>query len=392
MATESTDTSDSQRNFAEFFLHPDLCKDPDILYRGRTLVLILCSFLAFIPFAITVLFISPMPFSALLGGLIADCLAGLGIVVVLLRLKFSGNYVASSHIATAIPFVAVLFGIINTGGINHSPVTQLLLIPLMMAYFFNGVRGGVITSLLGVLAIVALMLIDLAGVSWIQMIPQSTALTAQGIALVLVFIIVTSLSVVYEHTSLQLKRDRDEKHREITRLAHTDPLTGLSNRRNFDNTLLERIKSCRDNESTEPVSLCYLDLNGFKKINDRHGHDVGDQVLSAIAIRLLSALRHADLVGRQGGDEFMLLLEDSGNSTAIKRNAERLLKVIAEPIETSAGLLAVSGSLGFALFPNDATDIDQLKRCADEAMYKAKNQNTGWAYFNDGNSLPDGTD
>jgi diguanylate cyclase (GGDEF)-like protein len=127
--------------------------------------------------------------------------------------------------------------------------------------------------------------------------------------------------------------------------------------------------------------LCYLDLDGFKPINDRYGHDVGDEVLRVISERLRSCIREGDSVGRHGGDEFTLLFNSVRNETEVELIARRLVQAITPPISTSAGVVSVQGSLGFARFPSDGDNEDALKSAADKAMYLAKAQGGGWRSY-----------
>jgi diguanylate cyclase (GGDEF)-like protein len=122
-----------------------------------------------------------------------------------------------------------------------------------------------------------------------------------------------------------------------------------------------------------------LDLDGFKPINDEFGHDVGDEVLQIVSERLLGCLRESDYVGRQGGDEFMLIFDAVNTTAQVEVFAKRVAQMIELPIHTSVGSLHVTGSLGFALFPGSADDADALKTAADRAMYAAKRSRSGWS-------------
>ena len=160
-------------------------------------------------------------------------------------------------------------------------------------------------------------------------------------------------------------------------LAFHDPLTGLPNRTMFEQHLgLALARARRDDLA---VAVLFLDLDAFKPVNDTHGHETGDQVLRQMGARLRQAVRETDLVARQGGDEFLMLIADlplGGHGEdareAVDRVAGRVFEAIAEPFRMRSGTLALRASVGRALFPLDAQDGAELIRAADEAMYTQK--------------------
>lgn len=157
----------------------------------------------------------------------------------------------------------------------------------------------------------------------------------------------------------------------VNELATIDPLTGVSNRRHFLEQALHEIE--RASRYQHPVSLLMLDADHFKQINDRYGHMAGDQVLRAIAMRCSADLREIDVIGRYGGEEFLVLLPETPIPQALAV-AERLRDVIgSEPVSTDIGPVAVSVSIGVASFPAGATGtFEQLLDQVDKALYKAK--------------------
>lgn len=161
-----------------------------------------------------------------------------------------------------------------------------------------------------------------------------------------------------------------EQQRRLERMAHYDALTGLPNRVLFADRLELALRGARRRGRT--LAVCYLDLDGFKPVNDRWGHRTGDALLVEIAQRLRSTLRDTDTVARLGGDEFVLLLGDLADAGEGLRLLNRLLSAIAEPVSIAPGTLQVSASIGVTLFPDDDSDAETLLRHADEAMYLAK--------------------
>jgi diguanylate cyclase (GGDEF)-like protein/PAS domain S-box-containing protein len=159
---------------------------------------------------------------------------------------------------------------------------------------------------------------------------------------------------------------------DLTRLALQDPLTGLANRTLLDDRL--RVALARAGRHGSLTGVLFLDLDGFKAINDEHGHHVGDELLRAVARRLRAVLRPADVVARLGGDEFVAICEELSGLEEAHAIASRVEVAIADPIDTDAGPLTVCASVGLALAEGSRdADADELIRRADEAMYRAKN-------------------
>jgi|GEM_PF-703225 len=156
----------------------------------------------------------------------------------------------------------------------------------------------------------------------------------------------------------------------LQRLAHYDPLTRLPNRALLADRLEQAI--ARSRRSGEEFAVAYLDLDGFKEVNDRLGHDAGDLLLIEIADRLRSVLRGEDTVARLGGDEFVLLLSNAGPPGEWRVAVERMLARIVEPVMLDGEPITVSASVGVTLFPDDDAPPELLLRHADQAMYLAK--------------------
>lgn len=159
-------------------------------------------------------------------------------------------------------------------------------------------------------------------------------------------------------------RDR----RSLQRQASTDELTGLVNRREFERIAAEALEAA-DRFGTG-LCVMVIDLNGFKQVNDTLGHPFGDLVLKASSERLVAAVRDTDVVGRWGGDEFVIMLPGLEDRTAVRSSAERISETLSRsPV---VGDTTMTASIGAAIFPRHGADLDALMRAADVAMYAAK--------------------
>lgn len=160
---------------------------------------------------------------------------------------------------------------------------------------------------------------------------------------------------------------------ELRFLAHHDPLTALTNRSLFNDRLDAALHEAqRHNRS---LALLFVDIDGFKGINDMHGHAMGDRVLCAIARRLERCVRESDLVARMGGDEFTLMLTDIQSPEAVALRVAQILAVMAEPLGAEfGGLTMPSCSIGVAVYPANGLDADALLSHADGDMYRIKRQ------------------
>ena len=152
--------------------------------------------------------------------------------------------------------------------------------------------------------------------------------------------------------------------------AGHDALTHLPNRNLLTDRLRQSVAQALRQQTL--LAVCYLDLDGFKPINDRYGHDIGDRVLVAVAERLSSIIRDSDTVARIGGDEFVLLLTGAARPTDFRPVLDRLVAEIAAPYQVDNKQLSVTASIGVALCPLDDSDPDTILRHADQAMYVAK--------------------
>jgi len=180
---------------------------------------------------------------------------------------------------------------------------------------------------------------------------------------------------------ISVLRDLGERRRwleQIQHLAYHDGLTDLPNRRLLRERAEQLLALARRHKF--PVALGYLDLDRFKEVNDTLGHDAGDELLQAVAVRLARVARETDTVARLGGDEFAILWPQTGHEGA-RIAASRVLECFQQPFSVRQEVISVEASLGIAVFPGDGDSLDELMRAADVAMYRAKAARSGFAFY-----------
>ena len=161
-----------------------------------------------------------------------------------------------------------------------------------------------------------------------------------------------------------------ENEQRMTQLAHQDALTSLPNRLSFLIRAQQTVALTQRRKSR--LALMFIDLDGFKPINDVHGHEAGDQLLQQVAVRLGEGFRKADMVARYGGDEFVALLTDIRDPAAAAALADKIIAKLSLPYRVNETDVVIGASIGIAFLPDDAVDMDSLIAQADAAMYDAK--------------------
>jgi diguanylate cyclase (GGDEF)-like protein/PAS domain S-box-containing protein len=166
--------------------------------------------------------------------------------------------------------------------------------------------------------------------------------------------------------------------REIIHSAEYDYLTGLPNRMLLNDRVTQAISMA--SRHTKRIAILFMDLNGFKRINDSLGHATGDKLLQSISQRLLNCIRASDTVSRHGGDEFVVLLSELDNRQGAATTAKKLLDAVAKPHFIDGQSLEITASIGVSIYPEDGGDAYTLFSNADVAMYEAKDSPTGPGY------------
>jgi len=170
---------------------------------------------------------------------------------------------------------------------------------------------------------------------------------------------------------------REDREEELEKIAYVDAVTRLPNRRYGMDQL--RLAIARAERSGESVIAYFIDLDGFKAVNDEFGHAVGDEFLAITSARLRAVLREGDVLARVGGDEFLAMQITSRDDTSVLRLGERLIEAASEPAIFDGRAVKVGASVGIASYPRDARTADELLEQADQAMYASKRAGKGVA-------------
>ena len=185
------------------------------------------------------------------------------------------------------------------------------------------------------------------------------------------------LSVVNQRVRRVIDATRAERN--VRQLAYNDTLTGLPNRLLFVDYLTRGIE--RNAARNSSFALLFLDLDRFKYINDTLGHEAGDQLLATMAQRLKGCVRTDDFVARLGGDEFTLFLDDLPNAAVAASVAQNICRTVSAPLTLCGQEIVITASIGISMYPADGSDVSNLLRHADTAMYRAKNTGSGFCYY-----------
>ncbi|HEY2428946.1 MAG TPA: sensor domain-containing diguanylate cyclase [Acidimicrobiales bacterium] len=187
------------------------------------------------------------------------------------------------------------------------------------------------------------------------------------VALLVLLALASVIVVVLTYKRATARREYQER---LTHMAHHDTLTGLVNRQLFTETMQAALARARRHD--RGVAVLYVDLDGFKGVNDKLGHDVGDQLLLEVADRLRGCVRAGDVVARIGGDEFTVVMEDVASAELARTIADRIVVELARPVVMGEHSTTVGGSVGVAFSPDGQDSVEGLLRNADLAMYRAK--------------------
>jgi diguanylate cyclase (GGDEF)-like protein len=299
----------------------------------------------------------------------ATASASIGILFVLALFRATGRRFLAAQVFAVIASIA-LVGLTPVIGTTTGPMPALyVLVPAtvtLLAGRASGIGWGV--ALLG--AAVFLRVLEQRGVALAVQAPPDKLVPAATAIYFVVFVLVVAALQVYDRLGDRLAEELEGERRRFAHLAAHDPLTKLPNRLVFQSRVREAMG--RTSRTNYPFALVYLDLDGFKSVNDRFGHSIGDAVLQEVAARLTACTRENDVTARLGGDEFALLLDGVSTVDEAATVAAKILREVTEPMRFGGDEVGVGASLGFALHPECGGDAESLEQLADGAMYAAK--------------------
>jgi diguanylate cyclase (GGDEF)-like protein len=260
------------------------------------------------------------------------------------------------------------FGLLSNG-INALLLTCMIVSMLysMRAAIFCGVAIALSTAVAGIGFTTGYLVIPVDANAYVK----NPIVWSGSILVPILFTILVIISISVFQESIRALLAEVQRQRDV--IAHQaihDSLTGLPSLRLATDRL--EVSIHRAHRSNTKVALMFVDLDGFKTVNDGHGHDAGDYVLTEVGKRLKQAVRTADTAARIGGDEFLVVLSEIPDRRVAAEVAEKIIRAIAEPILFKDQPLSVTASIGISVFPDDGGDVRLLKRVADQSMYGVK--------------------
>lgn len=356
--------------------------DANLQFRARVLVSAWILFIfALIFFGAFTAFL-PMKMEARLSALFLSGSLSLYIMILLFLFHKSGNYRLYAHISIALAFVSISVSVFFADAPLKSPSLGLFYVIPVLAVFFLGKKSGWLWTFLTVICFFGFLILQKLDFPFLDFYDSRFVVETVLASHVLGMVGISGMVFSYENANRKLRESRDFESRRYHFLANHDELTGLANRRKFEDQIAQAISALGILNKKEKLALMYLDLDGFKPINDRYGHNAGDLILKTVAERIQQILQnHPGFAARHGGDEFLILLERIESNEQLLEFLEYLLYCIHKPVQFEGHSLSVSASVGVAIFPKHAQDVWSLIKLADAAMYQAKEKKNAYKIY-----------
>lgn len=305
-----------------------------------------------------------------------------GYTLTLIIFKLTSSVLIASNCFLMVLVITIFPPVLITGGYQISPVIHMYMLVPVSAFLLTGLVGGLIWTVFTITCCLGLAIAYQTNLFQMQLIPSQELIDILRIGLhIMLFCMVAGVLVVYELINENLKNNLNEEKSKFEHRASHDALTSIPNRFEFFRRLNTGINECGNRQ--QKLAVVYIDLDGFKPVNDQYGHHAGDELLKVIAVRLQNVLRSSDTVARLGGDEFSLILPGLNVPEDINMVVSKVLGAIREPIEIDGHNIIVHGSAGVSVYPDHSEDTNTLCKQADQAMYKAKEQHNTFVYFSD---------
>ncbi len=294
---------------------------------------------------------------------------GFAVLLTVLILRYLHNRIAAMHILLFAFTSAFTIACVYFGG-TRSPTFALLILAPVMAGIVGSVRATLFWTSLVILIWSVILGLERLGLEFTQIIMPQNYNLAITLAYASMGLAVVSVIIIYAEMNKHLRHSLQKANRELEHLSSHDALTGLYNRRFYNQRMARALE--RAKQQGRPLGLLVFDLDDFKEVNDTYGHGMGDALLVELGARLRSQVRETDLIARLGGDEFAVIMEDMRSAEDLPGIAAKLVAVIKQPVKLRNQELSLGVSCGVALYPEDGNDQRQLEEKADKAMYKAK--------------------
>jgi diguanylate cyclase (GGDEF)-like protein len=288
----------------------------------------------------------------------------------------------SAHLVCFGLYASSVSSLFVTGGYMGSPLAVLVVLAPAFAFLLMGLRQGIIWSGLAMGTLLLLWILEQK-----LILEPSQLLTHPVVKRNLTLAVpmtvgamVIAVMIIYEVITERLREELKEEKDKFKWDASHDALTGLPNRPEFFHRLQLGMRNAEVNQQS--LALVYVDLDGFKPVNDELGHHAGDEVLKVVSRRLQSILRGSDSLARLGGDEFAIILQGvSTNREMMDGILAKALHAISEKMIIDGKEISVGASMGVVYYDKDESDMTALCRKADIAMYKAKENKNTWSYY-----------
>lgn len=283
-----------------------------------------------------------------------------------------GLYRWERRYALGVYAIAILIAALNLRALTyHFPLLHMITASLVFGFGAGIVSRISVRPVICVISMLLATVPTVAGMVVHALSPHAVTLHTELFAMEAIIVaMITGLSLqtvahLYRSAVAHLTAQHD-----LGQLARYDPLTGLANRLLLRERFQEASQAAIRGETR--LAVHFIDLDGFKAINDGHGHPTGDAVLQEVAQRLQSSLRAEDTLARLGGDEFVVLQSDVAHDSEAEMLARRIIRGLSAPYEIDGATLRLSASVGIAMAPDIGLELERLLACADEALYRSK--------------------
>ena len=300
-------------------------------------------------------------------------ITGFSVLVSILILRYLNNRIAALHMLLLVYTGAFAVACAYFGG-TRSPTYALLILAPVMASIVGGTGAGLFWTSLVLLIWTVILGLERLGMQFTQIILPQNYNLAITIAYAAMGLAVVSVIMVYAEMNKHLREALQGANSELDYLSTHDDLTGLYNRRFYEQRMARSLESAEASGKT--IGLLMFDLDDFKIINDTHGHGMGDALLIKLGERLRTQVRDIDLIARLGGDEFVVLMEHLRSSEDLPEIAAKLVAAVEQPVKIRNQIMALKVSCGVALYPQDGYSRAELEEKADKAMYRAKKRDS----------------